>query len=758
MPAAISPAAHPRWIRAAIRYRHVMLLAALVVGAAGWWTGRDLHLDRSIENMFAPDDPILVPYRRLQRTFGRHEVVLAMYADDELRTPSGIERIRVLVESLRQIKGVVAAVSLVDLPGATDFEDRAAGQRFRDMFASYTHNAELNAAGVICLIQRPGSGDPSRRQTLAQMRRLIHDYPQGALVGEPVLVEEAFDLLEQDGRRLNTWCTLLVLAVILACFRSVRWLLLPLAVVQLSLAATRGVIALSGLQLSMVSSMLDAIVTVVGVAAVVHVIVRYQEARRSGLPPLEALASTLDQLAGPVAFACLTDAAGFAALMVSDVGPVYDFGLMTGLGSLLVLPACLLLSPALALFADSPPPAIKETAPPGPLSRALAGLLDWSQRRAVPLGVAGGVLTVAAIAGSQRLEVETAFTRNFRPQSHIVQQYRFVENRFGGAGVWELLIPAPLPGHIKLRTDADGDAILPAPPIDRLIAILRTERALVESVPLLSKAISIADSFRAALGSLMTNRMAVSTAWMGMQRTMPQFMDTMYNIDPATNQPWIHVLLRSPEELGAAEKTALIENVRRTAAETYPEAEVTGYYVLLANLIDSLLADQWLTFGVSIGVVTLMMAVAFWSVPLAVVTMVPNVVPVLILFGAMGWLGLKINMGAAMIAAVSVGLSVDGSIHYVMLYQRLRRLGASLGEALRAAQNSVGVAATYATLALVVGFATLVVSDFIPTIYFGALVSFAMIGGLIGNLLVLPGLIAAVDRRSYPPDRNGQSR
>src|SRR5690606_11391489 len=100
-----------------------------------------------------------------------------------------------------------------------------------------------------------------------------------------------------------------------------------------------------------------------------------------------------------------------------------------------------------------------------------------------------------------------------------------------------------------------------------------------------------------------------------------------------------------------------------------------------ANLIESLLSDQWITFGVSVGVVSLMMAVAFRGVALAAVTMIPNIVPVLMLFGAMGWLDLKINMGAAMIAAVSVGLSVDGSIHYVMLYQRLRRSGFELGEA-----------------------------------------------------------------------------
>jgi hypothetical protein len=147
--------------------------------------------------------------------------------------------------------------------------------------------------------------------------------------------------------------------------------------------------------------------------------------------------------------------------------------------------------------------------------------------------------------------------------------------------------------------------------------------------------------------------------------------------------------------------------------------------------------------------VGLMVMIALRDLRLTAVTFVPNIFPSLILFGVMGWLGVRVNMGAAMIAAVSIGLSVDSSVHYTMFYQRQRRLGHSLSYALARAQDSVGRAAVFSTLALTVGFATLCVSDFVPTVYFGVLVSLSMIGGLIGNLLVLPILIRAVDRRGY---------
>ena len=190
-----------------IRYRYWMLGFAAVLGIAAALTGRGLQLDRSIESMFAPDDPILVPYHRMQRTFGEYEVVLAMYADDELSTEAGVARVREVQQRLKQVPGIAATVSLHDLPGGTSFESGSLGDRYREVFAGYTHNADLTAAGIVCLIERPTEGKPSRRATLRGMRSVVAQLPRGALVGEPVLIEEAFDLLEEDGRRLNTWCT-----------------------------------------------------------------------------------------------------------------------------------------------------------------------------------------------------------------------------------------------------------------------------------------------------------------------------------------------------------------------------------------------------------------------------------------------------------------------------------------------------------------------------------------------------------------------
>lgn len=710
-------------LAALIRHRYVLLALGLLLAVGAGLLGNQLQLDRSIVHMFADDDPILQPYRELQAKFGEYEIAMAVYSDDQLKSPAGLNRIKELTEQAKKVPGVVAAVSILDPPGAANFEDNQRGAQLRAVFSGYTHNRTLDAAGIVCLLARPQEGDPPRSETLKQLRQLINDLPDGALVGEPVLIEEAFDLLEADGKRLNTWCTLLLMLTIFICFRNWRWLLLPLVVVQLTLALTRGTLVVLGLKLSMVSSMLSAIVTVVGVATVVHVIVRYRNAQAEGLSPVDALLQAGRLLAAPVCFACLTDAAGFAALMTSKVGPVHDFGLMMAIGSLMVLISVVLTVPGIVLLGQRNPlndQILAEQA----IHKLLDRLLDWSSRYSKPIGLLMVIACVIAGVGSTRLQRETDFTRNFREDSQLVQEYEFVENEFGGAGVWDILLPP---------TSALSNRYL-----DKVLAL---EKKLTADIAQLNKAISIATVLDAGAGSFKPLRLVGLPV---MRTTLPEFVSAIYRQQAKEVQ--LRVLLRSPERLEAAEKNRLIEQVRQTAQAEFQGAEVTGYYVLLNRLIESLLRDQWITFSVAAVAILVMMAFAFRSVSLALVTLIPNALPVLLLFGAMGLLGVKVNMGAAMIAAVSLGLSVDGSIHYVMSYQRARREGSSLNDSLRFVQSTVGRAAIFATLALVVGFATLCYSEFIPTIYFGTLVSLSMIGGLVGNLLVLPLLIRIVDR------------
>src|SRR5262249_48911987 len=145
---------------------------------------------------------------------------------------------------------------------------------------------------------------------------------------------------------------------------------------------------------------------------------------------------------------------------------------------------------------------------------------------------------------------------------------------------------------------------------------------------------------------------------------------------------YYRIMLRARERQPSAIKRQLIEQVERISREEFPEARVTGDFILMTHLIDSMLGDQWLAFGLATVGIWLMSLVALQNFRLSLIAMVPNQLPITMVMGLMGWLGVKINMGAAMIAAVSLGLSVDASIHYLLDFARMRREGYTLHDAL----------------------------------------------------------------------------
>jgi predicted RND superfamily exporter protein len=752
-----------RWL---VDHRGRLALLAVFLAAVSVGLSRRLEFSRSIDAMFDRSDPALVPFHRLVRTFGSNEAVLAVYDDPDLLSREGIARLRAVSRRLAAVPGVASTTSLADTPlrdRIIDVETSPAARRILALMEGYAVGADHRTAGVVCVLEpQPETASAreaavSRADTIDQLRGIMAAEPAGTVAGEPVMLRDGFAMLTRDGNLLGTTSGLLAGGVLLICFRSLRWLVVPLAVVLLALWTTRGVLALAGLRLTMVSTMLSAMVTVVAIATVTHIIIEFRRRRDDGLAPHAALEASLATLLWPVVGAIATDMIGFGALVFSRVGPVHDFGLMTAVGAGMVLLAVALTVPFLALagrFDTDPKMAWGETH----LERWLDGLVARIVRHPLPILLAATVIVGTAVAGMARLTVETDFTRNFRPSSPTVASYDMVESRLGGAGIWDVLVPAPDP------IDAASLARL-----GRLETRLRQEVRLpgtspetgvgASGAPGLTKVMSVGDVIAAVspvpledlAGSKLGN-WVISRAVALLEQQFPQLGRALVGRDPADGSTWFRVMLRARERQPASAKRALIADVRRIVAEEYPAAaqgpggEVTGFFVLLAQLIDRMLADQWFTFAIAAVGIFLLLSVAFASPILGAVALVPNALPIFFVLGLLGWFGEPVNMGTAMIAAVSMGLSVDSSIHYITAFRRRLRTGGDITAALETAHRTAGRAMIFSTLALVVGFLSLTTSGFMPTVSFGWLSCLTLLGGLAGNLVVLPVLLALLSR------------
>ncbi len=755
-------------VAALMNIRWIAALLGLTLLLICYPVAMELQLDRSITSMFDPLDPTRTDYEQLQQAFGGNAIAILVYTDQTMFSPDGFARSAEISQRVADVDGVKGILSPAKLseaveklrpaglltgfsrstPGLMRKKDLVARLLDRD-FSGYTHSAD-HTLGAVAIMLEPDH----TKQTIWQLKGIAAQLPadysgvinETALVGEPVLVHDAFDLIERDGAKLATYTIVLLSLVLLASLWDLRLVLLTALIITWSVTVTKAIMVWTGISLSLVSTILTSIVTVIAVATVLHLGVRFRTARARGHDQYESASQSLRLLSMPILWTCATDAAGFAALTWSRILPVRDFGLMIAMASTCVLISTMLFAPAALML-----PGIRFGVSLQRGQRCLARLLHknllrlaaWTvQRRMLAVSVSA-IIAVLAVFGVARTEVETSFLNNFRDDSPIAIEYDFVEENFGGAGVWDIVLDAP--------------EVLSNEFLDQVRELQDKLRELDINGASLTKVLSMADADYAVRRAPLMKLANPETRIRGMRSTIPVFVDALLTpVEDKSVQRKFRIMLRSHEHMDAEQKTELISAVEQTVQKHVSSpawqqhavggsGNVTGYYVMMARLVSGLVADQWRCFLAAGILVWLLLLMATRSLRLATAALLPNLLPVFLILGLVGFSGGKINMGATMIAAVSVGLSIDGSVHFLAGYGRRRRRGHAPRVAATHAAGNIGVPVLLATIALVFGFSVLVTSEFIPTATFGTLVAATLAAGTTINLTLLPAFVAWID-------------
>jgi predicted RND superfamily exporter protein len=775
---------------AVIHWRLAILAVAVFLTFIAWPIAARLSFDQSIESLYAEDDQHFAAYARSKSHFGGDEFAIVaweetdLFAEDSTTvSPDSRVRIEALSKKLSAIPGVEPA-SVQHAVGALAFPYKR--DQVTKLIEGMLIGADHKTTAVVVRLLPESSAPVSRAETVAQIRDLARTHqPRAFVVGEPVQIHDMFRYVEEDGHELFQFSIALLACVLFILFRTMRWVVLPIVVVVFTIRWTEALLVLAGAQLSMVSSMMNSLVTIIGVATSTHLAMRFREYART-MERRPALVRALAELVPPIFWTCATTAVGFAALLSSSITPVRSFGLMMALATLLIFIVVVLIAPGgmarwfhrtdglrrnstrvnswLHMMAGDPVPAPAEKH----LVTVLQGVSQFVGRR--PGLVTATALSIVFLAtiGMTRLRVETDFSRNFREESELVQSLKFVETRLGGAGTWEVNFPAPNPLTEEfLVTVRDLAARLRA-------SLLAPSQEPASATGRLTKVVSLTDGLDLVpkeLGvGIFSKSLSLEQRLELLSNMQGEVVDGLY--DPKSGR--MRIALRGLERQKSEAKLKLIAKVDEIAREvltTSPQkpdeeqaashdnqqpptseaefsprsVETTGMFVLLTFLIESLLRDQLISFGIAAVGIGTMMTIAFRSFTIGLIALVPNVFPIVLVLGTMGWVGVPINIASAMIASVSMGLTVDNSVHYLSAYRRVRRCGASVHEAIDGTQTQVGRSLVFANVALVAGLSVLTMSQFIPLVYFGILVSVAMLGGLAGNLFLLPLMLGRLD-------------
>jgi len=715
-------------------------------------------------------------WERFKRIFGDEELLLVVYQDPELFRPdaAGIAKARAVAQELRKILGVRDVWSIDQPIGDLIAQPTSALSRHvRQLFEGYTHNARGDLCAMVAVI----SESDETTRAIAEIETLAGKLPRGAVVGPIILVHEAMRQAERDARRLLWLVAGLLALVIFLISRQIRWVTTNLIIVGTAIVGTQATVAFSGISNGFMGAPLSSIITVVGVATLTHILTRFESYRKLGWNSEESFFTTIQQLGKPVFLALATDCVGFGALSFSDIEPLREFSLMavSAVGWLTV--SIVLFLPGLILTNWRQ----KHTQQESLFSRRWDFLTPrWNSSIVKNLSsvvVAGcrspvrpililAAISTLSISGVFRLEVETDFTRHFRGKNKLLGAYELVERELGGAGVWDIAVPAPQQLNREYLS-----AIL------RLEDRLRSEVNVTPKIgnhPGLTKVLSLADAVAALrqdssfglIGDDLIDSFVLGT----IRQRMPGLYHALYAPDPSSPcRWWLRIMLRSPERQSAQSRHHTIEQVRHIISEEWPsilrtlsrdendtpdsaaddvKPFVSGYFVIFGVVVESLLRDQNVTFLLAIAGMSIVFWIAFRNVWIVVILLLCNVLPIVCVLGILGWCSIHVNLGVAMMAAVALGLSVDSSLHYLTAYQRLLQTGIGPVRSILHCQMLIGPPVIYATLALCAGFLSLMVSQLMPTVLLGVLLSFTMIGGLISNVTLLPWLLLMTRRKN----------
>lgn len=720
------------WTRRPAPRRLVLALWAAAVALAAPGLGR-LETDNRPEVFFTEGTEGLRSHRALLERFGSDEAVRLTLLSNEGEALALAGR---LEERATDVPGVARALGPASLHRATGGTwpppegAAAAGPLARGLGL-----LEPGSASVLCVLE-PAAPAP-RRETLAALEALLDESPpgvRGLIAGQPVL-NHALDesSLEVRDRFFPALVALSALLVLLAV-REPRAVLVAMLFVGAVEGILLGAMGRAGVALNLVLVILPPVLFVVALATAVHLLLAWRGARAAGRDAASAVGSAWREKGWAVLFTGVTTLIGFGSLATSRVPPVRELGLWAAAGLALLTLAAFTLLPALVMELKGRAPRPRPTAFERRLAVFGRRAGRSSARHRLRILAAGALLAAAGLAGLPRIELETNALRYLAPTHPARSAIETLEKRGFGSSTVELVLARDRGGW------AEPEAL----------ARLGELGARLEREPLVLSSASAALIVEQATGVLAGGGPPDEADRLDALDELLLSPAGRSDLAPFLDREARHARLTLfTRTVGFEQLEPLLERVRSAAAASFPDAAitVTGQYPLLQRVQRRLFSTLASSLGLTLLCILVVFRLLLGSNRLTLRAMVPNLLPVLVVLGSMGWLGVPLDLATVMVASVVLGLAVDDTLHTLGHHRELApRHGAHAAVAGTLERTAPAYVLTGLVLGL--GFAACTLSDFAPTARFGALAALGIASAVLLDLSLLPALLAGPDRRS----------
>ena len=776
--------------------RSILLILIIFLFSFGFFS-KDFRLDASSETLLIEGDPDLKYLQEINERYGSKEFLILTYTpNEEMVSDTSINNLLSLKYKIQSLNWVHSVITLLDIPllNSSDTplqerlqnfktlkdEDIDRGRGFNEIlsspvFRNFVISEDGKTSGIIVNIKKKKElKDLEKKsskqiedykdyikkqnhQNILEIRDVIKSYEDIGKIhlgGIPMIADDMMTFIKSDIIVFGIGVLLFIIGTLWIVFRKIIWIIVPISSCFFSVVIMIGILGLLGWKVTVISSNFIALMLILTMAMNIHMSTRFLQLKENYPHKniLEIIILTTSKMFWPILYTVLTTIIAFLSLIFSEIKPIIDFGWMMTLGLITSFIITFTLLPALINFVPKENISLKKYNN----SLITTFFANISQKNHKIIFLLTGIIIIFSLIGISRLEVENSFINYFSKKTEIYKGMKLIDEKLGGTTPLEVILK--FPKKEKLEEDVkdefedwetdenknDEKYWFTKDKIDRIASV----HNYLDGLPQVGKVLSFSSIIDVA--TLLNNNKPLGTLEMGvLYSKIPESIKTEI-IDPyiSIEENEARINLRIIDSQDNLRRNDLINKINYDLKNKLNLSEqdfkLAGVLILFNNLLQSLFKSQILTLGlVMIGIFG-MFIILFKNIKLSIIGVVPNFIAAFFILGIIGLLGIPLDMMTITIAAITIGIAVDNSIHYIYRFKEEFNDLNDYNRTIELCHSTVGRAILNTSITIIFGFSILVLSKFIPTIYFGVFTGIAMLLAMVSVLTLLPSLILVI--------------
>ncbi len=753
-----------------------------------FYNSKDFRLDASSETLLLENDPDLKYLNEINERYGAKEFLILTYSpESKMISEDSIKNLFELKKDLQNLNWVHNVITLLDIPllDATDdsLVDRI--QNFKTLksenidkergfneilnspvFRNFVISEDGKTSGIIVYI-KPNNEEmknkskkdleilkdkvkKERHQNILEIREIIKKYNQNTeiyLGGIPMIADDMMTFIKNDIVTFGIGVLVFIILTLWYVFRKLIWIIIPISSCFFSVIVMVGFLGFVGWKVTVISSNFIALMLILTMAMNIHMSTRYLQLTKQfpNKKKFEVLLLTTRKMILPIFYTVITTICAFMSLIFSEIKPIIDFGWMMTFGLTTSLITTFTLLPTLLSFMENSNTALIKNED-SKITNYFGNLALDHKNYIFGLTI---IIIFLSIFGMSKLEVENSFINYFNKKTEIYQGMKLIDEKLGGTTPLEVILKFPITKDEEKDDENDwGDEEendekywFTKDKIDKI----RTVHNYLDNIEATGKVLSFSSIIEVA--TKLNNNKPLGTLEMGVLYTKIPDLIKKEIIDPyiSIEDSEARISLRIKDSLDGLRRNELINKINFDLENKLgikkDEFKLGGVLILFNNLLQSLFKSQILTLGfVMIGIV-IMFLILFRNIKISLIGVVPNFIAAFFILGIIGLAGIPLDMMTITIAAITIGIAVDNSIHYIYRFKEELVNLKDYDKTIKYCHSTVGIAILNTSITIVFGFSILILSNFIPTIYFGIFTGIAMLLAMISVLTLLPSLL-----------------